>query len=280
MEAQKDMRIRNLFTLLALLALSAGVSAQEDPLDPNGPDSVKMAFTALPEVGGSSLVSFSVYFRVDETINAANGNYGWDFTGLVLDSAKWTPTAESIFNFIKIVWANDDIDSTNSKRQFQVVCARFSSGGMSTSQVVANFYGHVTHWAEGDTINISTRTGKRSFTTPTFIEFVPVWGGDVVIADVTSIGDGNLPVKYDLAQNYPNPFNPVTRITFDLPERAKTTLDVFNVLGQKVVTLVDAELAADHYEVEWDGTNMASGIYFYRLAAEQFVMTKKMMLLK
>jgi hypothetical protein len=107
-----------------------------------------------------------------------------------------------------------------------------------------------------------------------------VWGGDAVIADVNSIGLGNLPVKYDLAQNYPNPFNPTTKIIFDLPARAKATLDVFNVLGQKVTTLVDAELAADRYEVEWDGSNVASGIYFYRLAADQFVMTKKMMLLK
>jgi len=275
------MKVRYLFTLLVMLALSAGVSAQEDPNDPNGPDSIIIAFTTLPEVGGSSLVSFSAYFRVDETINAANGNYGWDFTGLVIDSAYWTPTAESIFNFIKLLFANDDIDSTNSKRQFQVTCARFSSGGMSTSQVVANFYGHVTHWAEGDTIKISTRPGKRTFIqASTLVEFAPIWGGDAVLADVNPIGDGNLPAKYDLAQNYPNPFNPITKIIFDLPEAAKTTLDVFNVLGQKVATLVDAELAADRYEVEWDGTNVASGIYFYRLTTDRFLMTKKMMLLK
>jgi len=112
------------------------------------------------------------------------------------------------------------------------------------------------------------------------VEFVPIWGGDAVLADVNPIGGGNLPVKFDLAQNYPNPFNPVTKIIFDLPERTKATLDVFNVLGQKVATLVDAELAADRYEVEWDGTNVASGIYFYRLSTDQFLMTKKMMLLK
>jgi len=175
-------RLGIIATVLLVSFLIGTASAQEDPLDPNGPDSVKIAFTAEPVVGGSSLVSFSVYFRVDETINAANGNYGWDFTGLVLDSASWTPTAASIFNFIKILWANDNIDSTNSKRQFQVCGARFSSGGMSTSQVVANFYGHVTRWAEGDTIKISPRSGKRSFNqASTLVEFVPIWGGDAVI---------------------------------------------------------------------------------------------------
>ena len=273
------MKVRYLFTLLMLLALSAGVSAQQDPLDPGDPDSVKITFTTLPEVGGSSLVVFSAALVMDQTINGVAGNYGWDFDGLMIDSGVWTPTAESIFT-LKYLWANNNIDSTNSKRTFQVTGARLSSGGMSIPQVVANFYGHVTHWAEGDAITISPRTGMRSFTTTDFIEFVPVWGGDATIADVNSIGQGNLPVKYDLAQNYPNPFNPTTKIIFDLPERAKTTLDVFNVLGQKVTTLVDAELAADRYEVEWDGTSVASGIYFYRLAADQFVMTKKMMLLK
>jgi hypothetical protein len=279
MEAQNDMKVKYLFTLLALLALSAGVSAQQDPLDPGAPDSVIIAFTTLPEVGVSSEVAFSVTFAIDEGINGAGGNYGWDFTGLVIDSGIWTPSAESFFT-LKYLWANNDIDSTNSKRTFQVTGARLAGGSLSSRLVVVNFYGHVTHWADGDAITISPRTGQRSFTTPALVEFVPIWGGNAVIADVSPIGDGNRPVRYDLAQNYPNPFNPVTKIIFDLPERAKTTLDVFNVLGQKVATLVDAELAAARYEVEWDGSNVASGIYFYRLAADKVVMTKKMMLLK
>jgi len=143
-----------------------------------------------------------------------------------------------------------------------------------------NFYGHVTTWAVGDAITITTAAGQRTFTTPSLVEFSPLSGGNAVIADVNSIGDGDLPVKFDLAQNYPNPFNPVTKIIFDIPEHTKATLDVFNVLGQKVATLVDGELAPDRYEVEWDGAEAATGIYFYRLTADEFVMTKKMLLLK
>jgi hypothetical protein len=278
MEALNDMKVKHLYLLLTLLALSAGVSAQQDPLDPGAPDSVKVAFTALPEVGGSTFVAFSVSFKMDETINGAAGNYGWDFTGLEIDSAVWTAAAQAAFPLIRILYANNDLDSTNSKRMFQVTCVGFT--GTGTPGVMANYYGHVNSWAPGDVITITTRAGKRSFNTPSLVEFTPVWGGDAVIADVNSIGDGDLPVKFDLAQNYPNPFNPVTKIIFDIPEHTKATLDVFNVLGQKVATLVDGELAPDRYEVEWDGAEAATGIYFYRLTADEFVMTKKMMLLK
>jgi len=278
MEALNDMKVRHLYLLLALLALSAGVSAQQDPLDPGAPDSVKIAFTTLPEVGGSNLVVFSVSFKMDETINGASGFYGWDFTGLEIDSGVWTPAALAAFPLIRLLYANNELDSTNSKRLFQVMCVGFT--GTGTPGVMANFYGHVNSWAQGDVITITTAAGKRSFNTPSLVEFTPVWGGNAVLADVNSIGDGDLPVKFDLAQNYPNPFNPVTKIIFDIPEHTKATLDVFNVLGQKVATLVDGELAPDRYEVEWDGAEAATGIYFYRLTADEFVMTKKMLLLK
>jgi len=116
-------------------------------------------------------------------------------------------------------------------------------------------------------------------------EFTPVWGGDATIADVNAMDLGTLPTKFDLAQNYPNPFNPRTTIRFDLPQRTHATLAIYNVLGQTVTTLVDEDLAADYYVVEWDGTadgghQVASGIYFYRLTNGDQVMTKKMMFLK
>jgi hypothetical protein len=94
---------------------------------------------------------------------------------------------------------------------------------------------------------------------------------------------GNLPTVYSLSQNYPNPFNPTTTINFALPEASHVSLDIYNVLGQKVRTLVNEPLAANNYEVEWDGRNetgseVASGIYFYKLQTDNFVNTKKMIL--
>ena len=100
-----------------------------------------------------------------------------------------------------------------------------------------------------------------------------------------NVRPGGLPATFALAQNYPNPFNPITKIQFDIPERTHVNLTVFNVLGQKVTTLDDEELAPQSYEAEWNGLSdggnkVASGIYFYRLTAGDNVQTKKMMMLK
>ncbi|RME19554.1 MAG: T9SS C-terminal target domain-containing protein, partial [Candidatus Zixiibacteriota bacterium] len=93
------------------------------------------------------------------------------------------------------------------------------------------------------------------------------------------------PTEYSLNQNYPNPFNPTTEISFALPEAANVTLDIYNVLGQRVTSLINGELPAGEHTVTWNGTNdagasVASGVYFYRLTAGSFVQTKKMMMLK
>jgi hypothetical protein len=89
-----------------------------------------------------------------------------------------------------------------------------------------------------------------------------------------------------LAQNYPNPFNPQTTIAFSVKERGRVRIDVFNVSGQLVKTLLDETRAAGSYtDVRWDGTDadnaaVASGVYFYRLTTGGFSQTRKMVLLK
>ena len=87
-------------------------------------------------------------------------------------------------------------------------------------------------------------------------------------------------IKYELSQNYPNPFNPQTMIRYGLPEDAQVRLVVYNVAGQKIKTLVNEEQEAGYHECIWDGKDVASGIYFYRLQAGDFVQTRKMVLLK
>jgi probable HAF family extracellular repeat protein len=83
-----------------------------------------------------------------------------------------------------------------------------------------------------------------------------------------------------LIGNFPNPFNPATEISFSLASATKVKLEVFNVMGQKVATLVDGTLESGEHIVQWDGSEAASGVYLYRLQADGFVDTKKMMLLK
>jgi hypothetical protein len=90
----------------------------------------------------------------------------------------------------------------------------------------------------------------------------------------------NLPTSFALNQNYPNPFNPTTIISFALPIATHVTLDIYNVLGQRVTTLVDGQMDAGPHEVEWDAAGSSSGVYFYRISAQNFSETKKMLLLK
>ena len=88
------------------------------------------------------------------------------------------------------------------------------------------------------------------------------------------------PSRFALEQNYPNPFNPTTNISFSIPQSGLVTLDVFNVQGQKVATLVNGFKASGSHDVTFDAANLASGVYIYRLVSGSSVKTQKMMLIK
>jgi hypothetical protein len=103
--------------------------------------------------------------------------------------------------------------------------------------------------------------------------------GAAVPTDVKGFGNG-MPDAFALDQNYPNPFNPSTMIQFEIPEAQFVTLKVYNVLGQEVATLINNQLGPGRYRAEFDGKNLPSGTYLYRLQAGTFIETKKMVLVK
>jgi hypothetical protein len=86
--------------------------------------------------------------------------------------------------------------------------------------------------------------------------------------------------NFELSQNFPNPFNPSTVIRFQLPTAATVSLKIFDVLGREIQTLIEQKLMAGNYSASWDGKRFASGVYFCRLQAGDFVQTKKLLLLK
>jgi len=101
-------------------------------------------------------------------------------------------------------------------------------------------------------------------------------------ADDTSseLAGADIPESLQLSQNYPNPFNPTTKIDFALPEAAQVTLEVYNMLGQKVVTLENGHLSAGQHSVSFDASDLSSGIYLYRLQAGNQVLTRSLTLVK
>ncbi len=111
-----------------------------------------------------------------------------------------------------------------------------------------------------------------------------------LVTDVTDNANNKIPSSFILEQNYPNPFNPTTTIKYSIPQSGFVTIKVFNLLGQEVATLVSKEQRAGEYSIEFsakggsasggNASNLASGIYMYRLQAGNYSLTRKMILLK
>ena len=107
------------------------------------------------------------------------------------------------------------------------------------------------------------------------------WAPAIALGTTTNIVTNTEQLQqFVLYQSYPNPFNPVTTIRFDLLSAEHVSLKVFNVLGQEVVTLVDEIRTAGSHRIHFDAAGLGSGVYFYRLQADQFVETKRLLLLR
>uniref|UniRef100_A0A7V2ZJ26 T9SS type A sorting domain-containing protein n=1 Tax=Ignavibacterium album TaxID=591197 RepID=A0A7V2ZJ26_9BACT len=101
-----------------------------------------------------------------------------------------------------------------------------------------------------------------------------------LITNVDEESYSTIPSQFYLSQNFPNPFNPSTKISWQSPVGSRQILKVYDILGNEVATLVDEFKEAGRYEIEFDARNLSDGIYFYRLQADNFVQTKKMILIK
>lgn len=115
------------------------------------------------------------------------------------------------------------------------------------------------------------------------IDFNP--GFEKKTVELSAVGTKPLPTAYALRGNYPNPFNPKTLISFALPKTSRVSLEIYNILGQKVRTLLNENMEAGYQSVEWDGTDdggvgVSSGVYLYKLKANEFSRVAKMTFLK
>jgi hypothetical protein len=133
----------------------------------------------------------------------------------------------------------------------------------------------VTYRIVGDTVKIFCPGGSSQAATTLNFDYL---GCGPVVTNIEP--NTNSPLLYKLTQNYPNPFNPTTKITYALPRAGNVSLIVYDVLGREVLRLVNEYKNVGTYTVDFDGTNFASGVYFYRIVADEFTDIKKMLLVK
>ncbi len=137
--------------------------------------------------------------------------------------------------------------------------------------------------AEGDTASVTIYT-LGDTTNDDFHEGTYALFDDLVldnsVTDVRKTDEFLRPSTFALSQNYPNPFNPTTQIEFTVPKKSSVSLKIYNSMGQEVTTLVNREFQPGRYRAFFDGSGLASGVYFYKMIAGNFVQTNKMMLVK
>jgi hypothetical protein len=151
--------------------------------------------------------------------------------------------------------------------------------------------------SHGDWITIGFIEGQGTTTEPQFYSFSDDIGslsassliyrlkqvdynGSFEYSEEVTVENSTLPDKYALSQNYPNPFNPSTKISWQSPVGSWQTLTIYDLLGNKVETLIDEYKSAGKYEVEWDASEFTSGVYIYKIIAGSFTQTRKMILMK
>lgn len=291
MEAQIDMKVKVLVLLLALMALAVTASAQQDPLDAGAADSLVLNFAHVPDFDAAtpdSTLVLEVIVVNDMALSGMSPAFKWSPAEMDLLSAAFTAEGTAAFDLTRLPYYRNRLDSSNSAQKFQCTGLRISAELSPGRTVIATYNFKLTSRVDSVVFDSSSFNRLAFVTSAGSVEFAPRFNRPIVlqIPQAVEIGDnGNLPTNYSLAQNYPNPFNPETNFDFALPRASNVELTIFNVLGQKVVTLIDQKMDAGTYRETWNGTSesgapVASGIYFYRLTAGDFVTTKKMMMLK
>jgi len=115
--------------------------------------------------------------------------------------------------------------------------------------------------------------------------YTATWVYPRPFVDAIDVHKNEIPTAFHLKQNYPNPFNPITTIEYALPKAADVTISVYNIVGQKVATLINSKQAAGFYSIQWNGSDgfgakVATGVYLYHIHAGNFNKTLKMVLMK
>lgn len=169
---------------------------------------------------------------------------------------------------ILIIFATLYAGNSNLFAQIKIKQSVFSNGVTEVSNGKHQLAGTVGQAVAGKSKN------------STFSSFAGFWYQNIDLFTEVKETEAVIPKEFQLYQNFPNPFNPTTTIQFSLPKKAKVLMTLYDILGREVTTLVNEEREAGIHQVVFDATELSSGIYFYRIQADQFHQIKKLMLVK
>ena len=167
--------------------------------------------------------------------------------------------------------------NTSVRMRFRVNPDSLKRRGMTMSQMSLLYLDTDNQWktATGQTTDLTTNSISIA-STNVYSYYAVASSAATAVQDQSN----EIPKGFSLDQNYPNPFNPSTTITYSITQRGFATLKVYNNLGEQVASLVSQQLDPGTYKVQWNATNMASGVYLYRLEGNGLVVSRKMLLVK
>jgi len=226
---------------------------------------------------GTTVATLTIIPDFSAPRTAGSTNY-WDnidFSGTIVPVELTSFTAEYVGNTTQLNWStatelnNLGFDVQRSLSGYPFVTVGFVDGKGTTSEIQNYSYVDKTILPNTD---YAYRLRQIDF------------NGRYHLLAVVNVGESN-PLNFELAQNYPNPFNPATTISIGLPVKSDVTLDVYNIVGERVLSLYNGELAAGNYNYTVDASNLTSGIYIYVLNAvgedgKNSTLSRKMTLLK
>jgi len=230
------------------------------PMDLRGSGHLQIGASDHISMSAREVTTVSIDFAMDDDVSAASFSVGLRGEHLALDSVSFLGTRPFVSTF-----AEHPAVPFTANVQALASGLNDESGKLGTLSLLLRARAPLA----GDSLDITARAYRRD--------------GSPAATLHRSISVGKIvpiPTSVALMQNYPNPFNPATVIGYQLPSRTRVRLIVYDILGRRVATLVDADQDAGAHTIRWDATGLATGTYLYRLEAGESRETRKMILMK
>jgi len=216
----------------------------------------------------------NVFIKYDEnSIGVEHYIYGWIFPDTLLESVVDSFDITPMYPYSKLyqIYKPENDDSLYYRNDTLFIHYRPVGTNYNDSWFILDYYIEKNHGLEYYSKHFGNYYGTQR-------KEIYKKTGVTLISGISS--SNKLNTKFYLSQNYPNPFNPITKIMYKVPYRSQIEITVYNILGEKLLTLVKGIKNSGNYEVEFNATYFSSGVYYYSLKTDDNIITKKLLLLK